>query len=445
MNTYRLFLLLCIASFVGFSQETPASYTLNEAITYALENNYSAINAERDIIDAQKQKWETIASGLPQINADISYQNQLKQPVSLIPAEFFGGQPGEFEPVIFSQPQTAIATATLRQQIFDGSYIVGVQATKAFLSYSQNNKEKTEQEVRIAVVEAYGNVLLARESVAILESNLLALSKNLSETQRYFENGLAEEESVEQLQITYSVVENQLRNATRFLKITLQMLNLSMGLPIDMQTQLSENLDDLTRANVDPEITESPFNIENNVDFKLITNLNEQRYFELKLAKSKALPSLNAFVNYGTTAFSGSFTFLNGDQQWFDSSILGFDLSIPIFSSLRRSASTQRAKIALEKAKTQLTETQERIRLQLEKAKSDYLLAIEQYATTQENLNLAERIEQKNQIKYREGIASSFELRQAQTQLYTAQQEYLQSMVDVINTKTELEVIANNQ
>ena len=123
----------------------------------------------------------------------------------------------------------------------------------------------------------------------------------------------------------------------------------------------------------------------------------------------------------------------------------GLRLSIPIFSSLRRSASTQRAKIALDKAKTQLTETQERIRLQLEKAKSDYLLAIEQYATTQENLNLAERIEKKNQIKYKEGIASSFELRQAQTQLYTAQQEYLQSMVDVINTKTELEVIANNQ
>lgn len=444
MNTYRLFLILFSASFLSFSQEATVGYTLNEAIAFALENNYSALNAERDIIDAQKQKWETIASGLPQINADISYQNQLKQPVSLIPAEFFGGQPGEFEPVIFSQPQSAIATATLRQQIFDGSYIIGVQATKAFLSYSQNNKEKTQQEVRKAVVEAYGNVLLARESVAILENNLQALSKNLSETQSYFENGLAEEESVEQLQITYSLVENQLRNATRFLKITLQMLNLSMGLPIEMETQLKENLDDLTQANVDPEITESPFNIENNVDFKLITNLNEQRFFELKLAKSKALPSLNAFVNYGTTAFSDSFSFFKSEQEWFNSSILGFDLKIPIFSSLQRSAGTQRAKIALEKAKTQLTETQERIRLQLEKAKSDYLLAVEQYATTQKNLNLAERIEKKNQIKYKEGIASSFDLRQAQTQLYTAQQEYLQSMVDVINTKTELEVITNN-
>ena len=295
------------------------------------------------------------------------------------------------------------------------------------------------------MVEAYGNVLLAQESVNILQKNLDALQGNLYETQKLYDNGLAEEENVEQLQITFSTVESQLKNAVRLQKITHQMLNLVMGLPIEENTKLKEDLNDLAQDYADPAVIDSPFNMENNVDFKLVNNLNEQRYFELKLAKSRALPTLNAFANYGTAAFSDSFTFLNGDQQWFDSSILGFDLSIPIFSSLRRSASTQRAKIALEKAKTQLTETQERIRLQLEKAKSDYLLAIEQYATTQENLNLAERIEQKNQIKYKEGIASSFELRQAQTQLYTAQQEYLQSMVDVINTKTELEVIANNQ
>ena len=444
MNTYRLFLILFSASFLSFSQEATVGYTLNEAIAFALENNYSALNAERDIIDAQKQKWETIASGLPQISADLNYQNQLKQPVSLIPAEFFGGQPGEFQAIVFGQPQQASATATVRQQIFDGSYIVGVQATKAFLSYSRNNKEKTQQEVRKAVVEAYGNVLLALESVTILQRNLDALQSNLYETQKLYENGLAEEENVEQLQITFSTVESQLKNAQRLQKITLQMLNLVMGLPIEDETQLKEDLNDLAQAYVDPGAIDTPFSMENNVDYKLVNNLNEQRYFELKLAKSRALPTLNAFANYGTAAFSNSFTFLDGDQQWFDSSILGFDLSIPIFSSLKRSAGTQRAKIALEKARTQLTETQEQIRLQLEKAKSDYLLAIEQYATTQQNLNLAERIEHKNQIKYKEGIASSFELRQAQTQLYTAQQEYLQSMVNVINTKTELEVITNN-
>ena len=81
--------------------------------------------------------------------------------------------------------------------------------------------------------------------------------------------------------------------------------------------------------------------------------------------------------------------------------------------------------------------------LQLKKSQTDYLLAIETYETSKANLGLAERIENKNEIKYTEGIASSFELRQAQTQLYAAQQEYLQAMVGVINAKTQLENILN--
>jgi outer membrane protein TolC len=311
------------------------------------------------------------------------------------------------------------------------------------LDYSQNNKEKTELEVRKSVVEAYGNVLLAQESVQISERNKATLEKNLYETKRIFENGLGDEESVDQLQITLSSVDNQLKNAKRLEKITLQMLNLILGIPIDAPTVLTENLDDLTQKQIDLGLLDTEFNIENNIDYKLALNLNEQRALELKLAKSYALPTLNAFVNYGGNSFSNDFNFLSSGQQWFGSSILGVDLNIPIFSSLGRSATTQRAKIALEKAKTQFTETQAQIRLQLESAKSDYILSIEQYGTSKENLELAERIEKKNQIKYEEGLATSFDLRQAQTQLYSTQQEYLQSMVDVINKKVELETILN--
>ena len=443
-NQLTLLLTLLSLSF-SYTQEQTYSFTLDEAIQFALENNYAAINADRDIIDAQKQKWETIADGLPQINGDISYQNQLKQPVSVIPAEIFGGEPGTFAEVVFGQPQTATATATLRQQIFDGSYIVGVQATKAFLSYSANNKEKTTLEVRKQVVEAYGNVLLAKESVQILEKNKVTLEKNLYETSKLYENGLGEQESVDQLQITLSSIENQLQNAIRLQEITLQMLNLSMGLDLTAPTKLKENLEDLTVAKIDLEILNYDFNLNENVDFKLAENLNQQRYYEWKLAKSRALPTLNAFVNYGSSAFSDNFSFLNGEQQWFDSSIMGFDLSIPIFSSLKRSASTQRAKIALEKAKSQLTEAEQQIRLQLENAKNNYTLAIANYETAKQNLTLSERIENKNQIKYKEGLATSFELRLAQTQLYTTQQEFLQSMVEVINKKTELEIILNTK
>ena len=443
MKMKKWLFIVFIGTAIVSAQEPAHRYSLEDAIAYALENNYSSVNASRDMIDAQKQKWEVIADGLPQINAAISYQNQLKQPVSLIPAEFFGGEPGTFTPITFGQPQQANATATLRQQIFDGSYIVGVQATRTFLDYSKNNKEKTDQEVKAAVVNAYGNVLLAQETVTIAQNNKNTLEKTLFETQKLFENGLGDEESVEQLQITLSSVESALKNAQRLEGITLQILNLVMGVPIATQTVLTENLDDLTQEQIAFNMMDSELNITNNVDYKLVLNLNEQRELELKLARSRALPKLNAFVNYGSTSFSDSFDFFSGDPEWFDSSVLGFDLDIPIFSSLKRSAGTQRAKIALEKAKTQLFETEERVRLDWQRARSDFQFAIEEYQTKKNNLDLAERIEQKNQIKYQEGLASSFELRQAQTQLYTAQQEYLQSMVDVINRKTALENILN--
>eukprot|EP01089_Gocevia_fonbrunei_P001955 TRINITY_DN1189_c0_g2_i3.p1 TRINITY_DN1189_c0_g2~~TRINITY_DN1189_c0_g2_i3.p1 ORF type:complete len:464 (+),score=97.64 TRINITY_DN1189_c0_g2_i3:456-1847(+) len=445
MKNSFLALLMLLTVTWSYAQEQTYSFTLEEAINFAIENNYGAINADRDLLDAQKQKWETIATGLPQISGAVSYQNQLKQPVSLLPGELAGQEPGTFIPIVFSQPQTASATATLKQQIFDGSYIVGIQATKAFIAYSDNNKEKTELDVRKSVVEAYGNVLLSQESIAILEKNKANLEKNLFETQKLFENGLGDEESVEQLQITLSSVENQLKNSLRLQSITLQMLNLIMGLDIDAPTQLKENLSDLARAQIRLDLLDEDLVMDNNIDFKIVDNLNQQRELELKLQKSLALPTLNAFINYGSTSYSDKFNFLNNEAEWFDSSILGFDLSIPIFSSLGRSAKTARAKIALEKARTQKSETEQSIRLQHQTAKSNYLFSIEQYNTASENLALAERIEMKNEIKYSEGLATSFELRQAQTQLYDAQQEYLQSMVEVINNKTTLETVLNSK
>lgn len=427
----------------GRAQEFPSLFSLEEAINFALEHNYKAINADRDLTDAQKQKWATIASGLPQISGAINYTDQIKQPVSLIPAEFFGGDAGTFVPIVFGPPRTTSATATLRQKIFDGSYIVGVQASKAFMRYSQINKEKTDQDVREEVVSAYGNVLLAHESSILVKRNIDAVEKNLYETRKLFENGLAEEESVEQLQITLSSLQNQWKNTVRLAEITLQMLNTVLGLPIDHKTQLTQSLDDLVLEQTQYELLSRTLILENNVSYKLALNYNEQRYYEYKLAKSRALPSLNAFLNYGKTAFDDPTRYFNAATQNFESSVLGFDLNIPIFSSLERSAGTQRAKIALEKAKTELEQAEKQIELQHKKALTDYQLAIENYNTSKDNLALAERIENKNEIKYTEGIASSFELRQAQTQLYSAQQEYLQAMVNVINSKTQLENILN--
>ena len=437
---YILFLLITT---VSFSQEVPQTLSFQEAIDYALENNRTAKNAHRDIQAAKQQKWETIASGLPQLSATIDYNHWLKQQVSLIPAEFFGGNPGEFTEVAFGTKQTMNATATLNQKIFDGSYLVGLQSAKVFLEISKNAKEKTDLEVRKAVIDAYGNVLLSEESIKILERNITVLDKNLYETTKIYENGLGEEESVEQLQITLSGIKSNLANTKRLKTLAYKMLNITLGIDLDANIQLTDNLNSLTSQNIVISLLDADENIEQTIDYKIAENDKVSKELLLKLEKSKAIPTLDAFLNGGYSGNNENFRFLKNSQEWFGSSLLGVSMKIPIFSSGMRSAATQRAKINLEKAEDDLTETEQKLKLQIANAKSEYKFAIEDYQNKEDNLGLAERIEQKNQTKFFEGISSSFDLRQAQTQLYTTQQELLQAMLDVINKKAALETVLN--
>lgn len=436
-----IFLLMCIS--IGYSQNYPTTFSLQEAIDFALENNRQAKNAARDIEAARQQKWETTATGLPQLDANINYQNFLKQQVSVIPAEFFGGNPGEFAEVIFGTQQNAAATATLNQMLFDGSYIVGLQSAKVFLEISENAKIKTDLEVRKSVINAYGNVLLAIESVSILEKNIEVLNKNLFEVTKMYENGLEEQESVEQLQITLSNVESNLNNTKRLKSIAYQMLNITMGIDYDATITLTDDLEALTLKNITLELLNTSNDVTSTIDYLIAENDTEAKSLMLKLERSRALPTLNAFINGSYTAFDNDFVFFDSDTKWFGASLFGLNLDIPIFSSGKRSAATQRARINLEIAKDELTETEQRLKLQVESAKSNFKFAVEDYDNKKQNLNLAERIEQKNQTKFFEGVGSSFDLRQAQTQLYAAQQELLQAMLDVINTKAELETVLN--
>jgi outer membrane protein len=442
----KLILLLLVLTKVGISQETKKSYdfTLKEAIAHALENNYTAINASRDIEAAKKKKWETTTIGLPQINSNINYQNNLVIQKSVVPAEFFGGNPGEFQEVEFGVKNNMTASASLSQLLFDGSYLVGLQSAKVYLQISQNAKEKTELEIREIVINAYGNVLLARESVKVLENNKKSLEKTLFETQETFKNGLIEEENVEQLQITFSQIKSMLSNAQKRETIALKMLKLVLGIDMQKEVTLKDNLDQLALENIVLN-SSSEFSVTNSIDYKIGQNNEEASRLLLKLEKSKALPSLSANANFGYNSFSNTFSFLERDQQWFNFSNIGVGLNIPIFSSLGRTARTQQAKIAYEQAKTQLKETEQKLLLEFEKSKTDYEFSVEQYLVSKENLRLAERIENKQQIKFKEGISSSFEFTEAQRQLYAAQQDYLQAMIEVISKKATLDKISNQK
>jgi len=444
MKTYLtpLIMLLCIIS-IARAQERPERISLDQAVTFGQENNRQILNASLEVQRAYKERWSTIAIGLPQISANADYQNFLELPTSLIPAQFFGGKEGEFAEVQFGTPQTMTAGVTLRQLIFDGSYFVGLEASTVYLDISKNILEKTALEIKKNIVSTYSSVLLIEENILFLEQNKKTLEANLNEVTDLFRNGFEEEESVEQLRLTLATVANQLRYAKNTKKVTLNMLKLLMGFPTEEPLELSDTLDTLTTEGLFEQEYHSDFSIENNIDLKIAqTNLRSENLL-FKYEKSKNMPRLAGFINGNYTGNSQTFSFTEADQKWFGAAIVGLNLQVPIFSSYLKRAQSQKAKIAIEQAETELEETQERINIEVDAAINEYNLAVETYFTNKENLALASRIEEKNQAKYFEGMASAFDLRQAQLQLYSAQNNYITSIQQVIQKKLTLEILLN--
>ena len=426
-----------------FAQILLESVSLEEALLYGEQNNRNVQKASMEIKKAYKDQWSTIAIGLPQISANANYQNFIELPTSLIPAQFFGGNEGDFAEVQFGTPQTMTGGVTIQQLIFDGSYIVGLEASKIFLMISENVFEKTLIEVRKNIVNTYSSVLLARENIRFLEKNKENLNDNLKELDQLFKNGFEEEESVEQLRLTLSGVETQLRYVKNLERITLKMLKLLMGFPTDSPLFLSDTLEKLTNESLFKMEVPKNLTLSNNIDVKIAENNLLSETLLYKYERSKGLPRLSAFLNGNYTGNSETFSFTESGQKWFGAALFGINLQIPIFSSLRRSALTQKAKISVSQAEKDLTETQERISIEVQAAENEYKLAVENYFTNKENLALADRIQQKNQTKYFEGVASSFELREAQLQLYNAQNNYIKSIQDVIQKKISLETLLN--
>lgn len=447
MKKITILLILLCSTLTAQVQDSLKSYSLSlqEAIDLGLENNYSSKRSQKDIEKALKQKWEIISQGLPQLTGNVDYQNFLKQPVTLIPGEIAGGEPGSFVPVRFGTKQSINAAATWNQLIFDGSYIVGLQSVRTLLQLSENAKIKTDIEVKKAIISAYGNVLLAEESVEILKQNLETVRKNFSDTQKIYENGLAEEEDVERLEITLLTLENNLNRSERMREISYEMLNLTLGIPNEAEVTLTEELEELALQYYDLALLAQEIEVEETIDYRIAFNNTEYAKIQERLEKAKALPSLTSFVNYGYQGYSETFSFFNEDQEYFAQSVLGVSLNIPIFSSGMRSSRTAQRKIEYEQSLLDLQETESEVRLQIETAKSEYEFSLENLEAQKRSLALAERIEDKNQIKFFEGLASSFELSEAQTQLYQAQQNYLQAMLDLINARAELQSLIDTK
>tara|TARA_B100000242_G_scaffold222950_1_gene163753 strand:+ start:7411 stop:8811 length:1401 start_codon:yes stop_codon:yes gene_type:complete len=434
-------IFFCFSFLFCFSNlNSQDSMSLMEAVEEGLKNNRNMLNANRDIDIAKKRRWETISTGLPQISAIAGYNKDLKQPVSIAKGEYFGGPPNEYIPLTFGTQQSISALTRIDQLIFDGSYLVGLQASKTFLTISRQNKTKTELEVKTLIVEAYLNVLEALEREKIVRKNLNNINITLNQFKKIFEQGLIEEEILQQLQITKQSLNSSLEYTKKIIPITKQIFNISIGADLDSQINLSDTLLGLCIISNSPPNFED-WTIEKNIDYQIAQNNLKSSKLLLKLERFRAMPTISGYLTGGYDGFNDEFKFFKQKQKWYSQSSIGLTVRLPIFSSLGGQARTEQAKINVEKAKSLISQTYEQVLLDQAKALNEYDVALQNFKTSQQTLKLAESIEKKNQIKFNEGVVGSFDLRQAQLQLYDAQNQNLTSMKRVVKARSALSLL----
>ena len=331
----------------------------------------------------------------------------------------------------------------MEQLLFDGSWLVGLEYSKIFLATSENFYEKTLLEVREGIVKLYSLVATLNEGISLLENNLENFKKDLNEVNELYKNGFQEEENVEQIRITLAQAELSLLQAIKTRDNQINLLKLVLGININDELVLVTSLDDFIGNNVVFGNSFEDFDTDKNVDIKISQNMFDTKRIEYKLEKSKQLPKISGFVSGTYTGYNNEFNFTDKSQSWFGSSVVGVNLEIPLFNANRMNVSSQKAKIAMEQARANLEEQEEKTQAEVIQKLNDYQLANKSLSVNEQNMNLAISIEDKNSIKFFEGLVSSFELRQAQIQLLDSQQKYLNSVIELISIKTELETLYN--
>jgi outer membrane protein len=421
------------------SKDSIKSFSLKEAVGYALKYNFTVLNAQKDVIISEKKIVETTAIGLPQGSAGITYQDMIEIPVTILPGAII--QSPVDVPVKFGQQFNAGFKATVSQLIFNGSYIVGLQASKTYHQLSTQSLQKTEIEVKQAVTNTYYLVLVLQENKKNIDSTLKSITSTSDEISQMNKQGFNDETDVEQIKLTKLNISNSLSIVENQIDYYKKLLKFQLGIEADREIELTDNLDNLIKeVNVETNAV-SAFDINSNIDYKLIITQENLSLLNLKREKTDYLPSVAGFYTYQQNAMRDKFNLFDFSKKWYPTSIIGLSIDIPLFSSGMRHSQVQQAQLQLDKTQIMKAQVSRGLMLEYEQSKSEYGKALDMYKTNIETFSLSKKIYNKTLVKYKNGMSSSTELMEIQRQFLTAQNNYYSSIFNLLGAKSKLDKI----
>ncbi len=441
-NLWLIFLLfLTVDLRAQETVEDTLDFSLQQAITFAMENNLNATNSRLDVEIAKQRVWEATATGLPQIDANVNYNYNISLATTLIPD--FLGDPNDKIEVQFGTKHFATAGVVGSQLIFSGQFIVGLQTARIFKEFTQSNRERTELEVRQTVMQNYYLVLLGEITLKALRGNLENTRQTFRETRALYESGFVEEIDADQLEVALSGLRNNVLSLERQVVASRNLLKYQMGLDRETGIRLTDGLEELVRQ-IDFQTTlNARFVLEENIDYRILHDQERLALMDMRLKKTEYMPTLSAFYSLDFTAQRDELNLFSSEEDWFRASAVGLSFNFPIFSSGLRRAGVAQKRIAYQQAVNNKEFASEGLQVEFLQAKYDFANALEKFRIEKDNLELSEKVVEVTRTKYQEGLASSLDLTQVNDQFLNSLSNYTSAMVEVLNAKIAIDALMN--
>lgn len=409
------------------AQETPekVSLSLTEAKEFALQHSRTIKSSDLAIQKSEKAKWQAISSMLPHVSAELGYNSFLGFELNLmgqtIPMNDYG---------------TFTGTASMA---FSGLQLVAVNLSKLAISMAELSKTSAEIDVKSNATSAYYSVLVAEESKRILEKSKSNLEALYQSTLSLVNVGMAEQTDADLLSVQVMSMENSIRSAERNIELAYNSMRLVLGVDPNTQITLTQNLETLLQQNKATESYTTPFDINQNINVKLLDKNIELSNKQLSMKKWNYGPTLAAFYQYTGKSYFGKDEGFNMSPN----NTVGATFSIPIFSSAERLSQVRQAQFDVKTAELNKEEAVDGLLVQEKQLRFNLKSALETYEMQKKNVEVYEKIFQKTTEKYEQGTVSSTELTTISNNLLSAQGTYISALMELFSAQTSLQKLLN--
>ena len=417
-------LLLLLSVYAAVAQEILV-LDLKGAREHALQYNKTLKNSGLAISQSQERLKEAIAAGLPQITGAMDYSNALGAKITI---RFNPDMPASEIPI---KPQSNF-NLQVSQLLFSGNYIVAIQLARLGASLSEKSYEKTEQEIIAQVTDGYHLVLMSKELLALLQKNMENLKEMYEKTAALEKVGIIEKTDVDLLTVQISALQNAVNSSERQFEMAQNMLRLFIGAKAETGLELTESLGQvLTQANTRA-MMNSPFNVEQNIDFQLMAFQEQLVEKQIKMQQANYLPTLASF-------YTRTEKLIKPDFDMSPKNMVGLRLNIPLFSGGARASQVRQARIDLETTRNTKALLVEQLEIQEKQLRFNLRNAQETYTNQVKNLDVSRRVYTNLKLKFEHGLISGLDLVNADNNYVRAETDYISSVYQLLNAQVELD------